>query len=261
MRPVGHAVAVLALLPEVAQGGVHLAAVVVEVELHVVTHRAGREEADHAVRADPLLLDHLVEHRLRVVVQLAGRRSGAGVVEDVGERALHLPRVEERLPVDVAPQGRQVLVAEHPHVLARPHAGERRDRVVLLEQHVGLGRVVVRPVDRGRVGAGLLQRHHRPVVLGRVARAQGVEVGLDVTHELLATGRAEQRRCGGHGPGRVLDPHHGAVVLLVDLDRGVGARGGGAADEERDLEAEALHLRGEVDHLVERRRDQARTGR
>ncbi len=142
-------------------------------------------------------------------------------------------------------------------MLARAHAGERRDRVVLLEQHVGLGRVVVRPVDLGRVGAGVLQRHHRPVVLGRVARAQGVEVGLDVAHELLATGRAEQRRCGGHRPGRVLDPHHGAVVLLVDLDRGVGARGGRTADEERDLEAQALHLRGEVDHLVQRRRDQA----
>ena len=33
---------------------------------------------------------------------------------------------------------------------------------------------------------------------------------------------------------------------------------GGAADEQRDLEARALHLLGHGDHLVERGRDQAR---
>ena len=43
-----------------------------------------------------------------------------------------------------------------------------------------------------------------------------------------------------------------------DPDGGVLARGGGAADQERQLEPAALHLLRDVDHLVERGRDQAR---
>ena len=38
----------------------------------------------------------------------------------------------------------------------------------------------------------------------------------------------------------------------MDLDRGVDAAGGRAADEERNVEALPLHLGGDVDHLVER---------
>ena len=42
----------------------------------------------------------------------------------------------------------------------------------------------------------------------------------------------------------------------MDLYRGVHAAGGGAADQERHVETFALHLRGDVAHFVERRRDQ-----
>ena len=42
-----------------------------------------------------------------------------------------------------------------------------------------------------------------------------------------------------------------------DLDRVVGGRGGGAADQQRDLEALALHFLGVVHHLVEGRCDEA----
>ena len=65
----------------------------------------------------PPLLDDAVEHRLRVLVELAGGRPARGVVEDVGERALHLPGVEERLPVDVAAQLAERVVVEDPDVL------------------------------------------------------------------------------------------------------------------------------------------------
>jgi len=46
------------------------------------------------------------------------------------------------------------------------------------------------------------------------------------------------------------------VVLLVDLHRGVRARGSWPTDQQRDVEALPLHLGREVDHLVQRRRDQ-----
>ena len=96
-RPVGHALAVLALLAQVVQGREHLGAGVVGVDLDVVADRVGREEPEHAVRGEPLLLDQPVEHLLRVVVQLTRGLTGGRVVEDVGELALHLPGVEERL--------------------------------------------------------------------------------------------------------------------------------------------------------------------
>ena len=49
-----------------------------------------------------------------------------------------------------------------------------------------------------------------------------------------------------------------ALIVRADLDRGVHAAGGGAADQQRQVEALALHLGGDMAHLVERRRDQAR---
>ena len=43
----------------------------------------------------------------------------------------------------------------------------------------------------------------------------------------------------------------------MDLDRGMDAAGRRAADQQRNVEALALHLGGDMHHLVERRRDQA----
>ena len=48
------------------------------------------------------------------------------------------------------------------------------------------------------------------------------------------------------------------VILRRDLDRRVLGAGGRAADQQRHREPLALHLAGDVHHLVERRRDQAR---
>ena len=46
------------------------------------------------------------------------------------------------------------------------------------------------------------------------------------------------------------------VVLRRDPDGGVHLRRGRAADQERDDQPRTLHLARDVDHLVERRRDQ-----
>ena len=45
--------------------------------------------------------------------------------------------------------------------------------------------------------------------------------------------------------------------MRIDLQCGVRARGGGAADHQRHLQALALHLAGDVAHFLQRRRDQA----
>ncbi len=112
--PVRDAVAVLALLAQVVQRGQHLGAGLVGVDLDVVADRVRREEPDHPVGGQPLLLDQGVEHLLGVVVQLAGGLARDRVVEDVGEPALHLPGVEERLPVDVLAQLGEVVVERTP---------------------------------------------------------------------------------------------------------------------------------------------------
>jgi hypothetical protein len=46
------------------------------------------------------------------------------------------------------------------------------------------------------------------------------------------------------------------VVGGRDLDRRVLLRRRGAADQQRQVHPTPLHLAGDVDHLVERRRDQ-----
>ena len=51
---------------------------------------------------------------------------------------------------------------------------------------------------------------------------------------------------------------HGLLVAGCDLDGRVRLGGGSPADEQRYVEAFALHLFGIVDHLVQRRRYEAR---
>ena len=68
---------------------------------------------------------------------------------------------------------------------------------------------------------------------------------------------AEQAGGDRHGAAGVEHVDDRLAVVRRDLDRGVRAAGGRAADEQRQLEALALHLARHMHHLVERRRDQA----
>ncbi len=192
-------------------------------------------EPDHPVRGQPLLLDHGVEHRLGVVVQLAGSLARHRVVENVGETTLHLPGVEERLPVDVFTEFGKVVVAE----LADAQTLSRHRRRV------------AGPLDRCPVGAGLLQRQHWPLVLLRMPFTQGGVIlfgGLQQRRTLLVV---EQRSSNRHRPGRVFDPHHRAGTARRYLHGRMGARSCRAADQQRDLQSLTFHLDGEVDHLVQ----------
>ena len=78
----------------------------------------------------------------------------------------------------------------------------------------------------------------------------------------IAFGRSSgDIRPGHHADGAARIGHVdrlAAVVVRADLHRRVHAARGGAADQKRQVEALALHLGGDMAHLVERRRDQAR---
>ncbi len=77
----------------------------------------------------------------------------------------------------------------------------------------------------------------------------GDEVGTEVGREQLG---ADADR-----PAGVLHVDHRAVVVAVDLHRRVGQAGSRAADQERLLQPQALHLPGDVAHLFQRRRNEA----
>jgi len=79
-------------------------AVLAGVDLDVVAHRVGREQAEHRLRLQPLLGDDLVEHGLAVGKDVARGLAHHRVVQDGGEAAGEVPGLEERAPVDVVHQ-------------------------------------------------------------------------------------------------------------------------------------------------------------
>ena len=60
-----------------------------------------------------------------------------------------------------------------------------------------------------------------------------------------------------HGPRGVRHVEHARLVDGRDLHRRVHPAGGGPADQQGHLQPGPLHLLGHVDHLRQRRRDQA----
>ena len=83
-------------------------------------------------------------------------------------------------------------------------------------------------------------------------------VALQPRGELGARLRRRERLAHADRARRVLHVGDGPGILRVDLDGGVRGRGGRAADQERHLELQPLHLARHVHHLVQRRRDEAR---
>ena len=70
--------------------------------------------------------------------------------------------------------------------------------------------------------------------------------------------RRHELAAHAHGARRIFHVNHRAVVLRIDLVRGVRGRRGGAADQQRHRETATLHLAGDVAHFLQRGRDEAR---
>eukprot|EP00053_Salpingoeca_punica_P018065 m.175524 g.175524 ORF g.175524 m.175524 type:complete len:1311 (+) comp17350_c0_seq2:4566-8498(+) len=241
-------VELLRLLAETKEAGLRRRARLVRVEEDVVlVDRVGGEDAEHGTRLQQLLVHNALQHGLGVVVQLLGLGADGGVVEDLRVVAVRvstaqLPRLEKRLPVDVGQNAAELDAVEH-----------------LDTEEVGLVRRVAAEVNLQLLLAGHSQRHidavfHRLKVL----LANLLVLLLDVGGKVVAGTLVEQ---GGHGHdrlGRVQNVHDRVAVALRDLHGGVDLGRGGAADEQRDLHAGALHFLGDIDHLVERGSDEAR---
>ena len=95
----------------------------------------------------------------------------------------------------------------------------------------------------------------RPPACDAASRAYSARVSAMNAGPLVV---GQQRRRDPDGAAGVEHVHGlAALVVGVDLDRGVDPARRRAADQQRDVETLALHLRGDVAHLVERRGDQA----
>jgi hypothetical protein len=80
----------------------------------------------------------------------------------------------------------------------------------------------------------------------------------DPGRERVATVAIDERRRDADRARCVNHVDDGGVVARLDLHRGVRPGCRRPADQQRDLEALPLHLRGDERHLLERRRDQPR---
>ena len=95
----------------------------------------------------------------------------------------------------------------------------------------------------------------------RAARAAAPAARGSRRRASRARSRVEQARDDADDARGVEHVHRRLRVLGRDPHRGVLLRRRRAADQQRQVEAAPLHLARDVDHLVERRRDQARRGR
>ena len=102
------------------------------------------------------------------------------------------------------------------------------------------------------VGDGFGEGEHR--FGGLAIRVVGAELFV-VVRELFQERRfllgVEQRAGDIDGAGGIEDMDDAAAVVVGHFHGGVGAAGGGAADHERDGEAQALHFLGDMHHFIE----------
>ena len=115
----------------------------------------------------------------------------------------------------------------------------------------------VRLVPRETIGAGFVQRHQRCALAAGVFGAHGFVFGDDFGHVAVALVGGQQLGGDADGARGIRHVDHGTFGVGGDLDRGMGAAGRRAADQQRLLHVQALHFAGDVGHFFERGRDQA----
>jgi len=205
---------------------------------NIIAFAPGAPEAGHALCGQPFFLDDRVEHRLGIAEQVAGAFADDLVGQDRGIIAGQLPGTEKRRPVDIVAQVGQIPVVIN--VQSRFCRGRR------LERHVNFGGIGARLFQRGKLFPGLARSrdaHQFIFFAGSGDKADG----LGVTDQLR--GHADRAARIQHMDGRT------AIGRFNPQGR-MGFRGGRAADQQRHLHLRPLHLFGNGDHFIQRRRNQ-----
>ena len=215
----------------------------IAVDLDVVTDGICRPEAYDGTCLDPTLGDETRQHLLRIGEEAASLCAHDIVVQDAWIASVELPGLEKRRPINVADQLRQVVGEEG-----------------LDAEELRLSDPGFLPVDGEGVGARGLQRDAALAGLAFEVGVAGLGVlGPNRLYVGLPVGFGEQARDDADRPAGVryidgLSP----VVIGADLDGSMHAAGGCPTNQERYLEAGALHLGRHIAHLVERRRNEPR---
>src|SRR5262249_31521995 len=157
--------------------------------------------------------------------------------------ALQFPGLEKWRPVDVAGELGEVVAAE-----------STRTEKGWLRRHVSL------PIELELVGARVGNRGTRLLRPSPRVRLRHARIVLAHARNCLSPLlRSNQVR--PHADGAACVRHVDRLaprIVWADLYRGVYLARGGAADEQRQIEAFALHLCRDMAHFIERWRNQAR---
>ena len=197
-------------------------------------------QARDTLRGQPFLSDDLLEHRVGIGFQRPRRLADHIILQDRGVIAVQLPSTEERGPVDILAQIRQIPVGKGMYARLRWRRGLVRQEGVV------------------EIGARLFERQQRALALARARIADLDVFGGGILHDPIALGVRQQAAGDADRAAGVEHMDHRAIIGRVDPQRGVDLAGGRAADQQRHGEPRARHLFRHGHHLVERGGDEAR---
>ena len=242
-REIGPALALCRLLAQAVQDRDGFLAGFVGEQRDVVADAVRGPEADRGRGAERALVDEALQHRPRVLIKTARRDAVFLVLENRRKSSRELPGRKKRRPVDVVDELAERVIGK---CLGAEKARPRRR--------------IARPVEFGRILPRRLEREPMPVLVPARVRGGDLRIfGADLGNIGRAALRRAQRRRNAHRAARVGDIDRlAAPIVRMDFHRGMHAAGRRAADQERQIEALALHLGRDVAHFVKRRRDQAR---
>ena len=215
----------------------HLFAGFVGVDLDVVIiHRVGGEQPEHGICGEPSFGNDFFQHGLSVGKQLAGFLAHNLVLQDLRVTSGQFPCLEERRPVYVFGDLVERIGCEFVHA-HQPWSW----------------RCVMFPVGFHSMRTGLRQRDMlRFALLSFMLLARLLVVRLDARDVFIVQRVAEQIAAYTHCTRRIVDiDRRPTRVIRFDLHRGVHARSGRAADQQRNLETLTFHLLCHVRHLFQ----------
>ena len=254
-RVVGFACRTAVLLAQAVPGHADFLALFVAVEVNVVARAVGGENAPDGAGGEQALCHDAVQHGLRVLKYAARGLAHFGRLQDGGVASVQIPGLEKGRPVDEGQQFGKVNVAVPDAGLLR-HGG----RVAVLRGG-GVGGAVAGggglPAGAEGVFARLRQRYDGKIGLAFVVVANVLIFLRNLGAVAFALFFGEQRGDDADGARGVRHVDDAVLVIGGNLDGGVVARGGRAADEQRHGEALTLHFGSNVAHFFQRRGNQS----
>ncbi len=230
----------LHLHPQIVQHAQGLRAALIGIQHHVITLRIRREEPNHRFGLHPLFRHHLLQHRLRIRIQLGAFLTHNLIRQNGREFTRQFPTTEKRCPINPLHQLDQRIIVEH-----------KRGR------GVGFRRRIIRPIHLKLIRPR--RRNTHQLTLSLICRPLHPHLLIfrpNTDHIIRLLLLRQQRTRHAHRPRRILHIHHDVILKLrLDLHRRMNFGGGRPANQQRHMEILPLHFLGNVYHFIQRRCD------